>query len=65
MTRCYEKKKSRCREQQIWFWIFSILEDGYDISTIQKILGHSDIRTTMIYTHVARKNRLGLKGPLD
>ena len=42
-----------------------LVEDGYDIRTIQELLGHSDIRTTMIYTHVARKNRLGVKSPLD
>lgn len=42
-----------------------LLEDGYDIRTIQELLGHTDIRTTMIYTHVARKNTLGVKSPLD
>jgi len=41
------------------------LEDGYDIRTVQELLGHKDVRTTMIYTHVATKNRLGVKSPLD
>ncbi|MEW6078855.1 MAG: integron integrase [Thermodesulfobacteriota bacterium] len=42
-----------------------LLEDGYDIRTIQELLGHSSIKTTMIYTHVAQKNRLGVRSPLD
>jgi len=37
----------------------------YDIRTIQELLGHSNVQTTMIYTHVAAKNRLGVKSPLD
>ena len=42
-----------------------LLEDGYDIRTIQELLGHSSLRTIMIYTHVAMKNRLGVKSPMD
>lgn len=42
-----------------------LLENGYDIRTIQELLGHSSVKTTMIYTHVAQKNRLGVKSPLD
>lgn len=42
-----------------------LLENGYDIRTIQELLGHSNVQTTMIYTHVAQKNRLGVKSPLD
>jgi integron integrase len=42
-----------------------LLEKGYDIRTIQELLGHTNLRTTMIYTHVARKNKLGVKSPLD
>jgi len=42
-----------------------LLEKGYDIRTIQELLGHSNVQTTMIYTHVAAKNRLGVKSPLD
>ena len=42
-----------------------LLEDGYDIRTIQELLGHSDVRITMVYTHVAGKNRVGVKSPLD
>jgi len=42
-----------------------LLEKGHDIRTIQDLLGHADLRTTMIYTHVVSKNRLGIISPLD
>jgi site-specific recombinase XerD len=42
-----------------------LLENGQDIRTIQQLLGHANLQTTMIYTHVATKNRLGVKSPLD
>ena len=42
-----------------------LLEKGYGIRTIQELLGHSSVQTTMIYTHVASKNKLGVKSPLD
>lgn len=40
-------------------------ENGYDIRTIQELLGHQHLQTTMIYTHVATKNILGVRSPLD
>jgi integron integrase len=42
-----------------------LLENGYDIRTIQELLGHTNLQTTMIYTHVASKNILGVQSPLD
>lgn len=42
-----------------------LLEDGYDIHIVQELLGHKDVRTTMMYTHVLNRNKFNVRSPLD
>jgi Site-specific recombinase XerD len=42
-----------------------LLQAGYDIQTVQELLGHKDVRTTMIYTHVLQRGGLAVRSPLD
>ncbi len=42
-----------------------LLEDGCDIRTVQELLGHKDVRTTMAYTHVLNQGGKGMRSPMD
>ena len=42
-----------------------LLQSGYDIPTVQKLLGHTDVRTTMVYLHVLEKDKIEVVSPAD
>ena len=58
------KKKVSCHTFRHSF-ATHLIEAGYDIRTVQELLGHKSVETTMIYTHVAKKAKLSVKSPID
>jgi len=57
-----EKRTVKCQDQAS---LLFVLEDAYDIRTVQELLGHKDVKTTMIYTHVLNRGGRVVRSPVD